>query len=72
MDELAKKLLSHIYEPSHERVREIIKSLRWWDDERYWEIDYQIKIEQKKYINYYYSSWIKPRVEPTPTQTQLI
>jgi hypothetical protein len=29
-----KKLSSHIYGLSHERVREAVKQLRWWDDER--------------------------------------
>jgi hypothetical protein len=34
MDETGKKLSSHIYEPSLERIREVVKLLRWWDDER--------------------------------------
>jgi hypothetical protein len=35
MDETTKKLSSQIYEPSHERIWEVIKLLLWWDNERW-------------------------------------
>jgi hypothetical protein len=65
MDVSKKTIELDIYKPSHERVWEVIKPLRSWDDERWIII---LEFSRKKYINYYYLS----QVEPTSTQTQLI
>jgi hypothetical protein len=60
MGRVTKKLSSHIYQSSHEWVKNIIS---YWDSEREWKKSYQVNVWQKKY--YYYPSQTEPSLIQT-------